>query len=335
MNNNISRTLIIAEVGSVHDGSFGNACKLIELAAQCGADAVKFQTHISEAETLYDAPMPAYFKGEPRFDYFKRTGFSLEQWKALKHHCDENNIEFLSSPFSIEAVELLEAVGMKRYKIPSGEVTNLPLLEVIAQTKKQVLLSSGMSNWKELDQAVATIRKHHNDIVVMQCSSAYPCPNEKVGLNVLHEIKQRWNLPIGYSDHTLDNHAAFAAVTLGACVVEKHFTFSKHMYGSDAKHSAEPEQIRDLVTGIRAIEAMLNNPVDKDDTSDYEDMKYIFEKKIIAKECIKKGTKLSRNMLAYKKAKLGISVTNLEEIIGKTLLEDVEENAPIENKMIH
>jgi N-acetylneuraminate synthase len=145
---------IIAEIGSVHDGSFGNAKKLIELAKACGADAVKFQTHIAEAETLKDAPNPPYFQDESRYDYFVRTGFSLEQWNALKVHADKIGIEFMSSPFSIEAVELLERVGMKRYKIPSGEVTNTPLLEAVVATGKSVFLSSGMSSWKELDRAV-------------------------------------------------------------------------------------------------------------------------------------------------------------------------------------
>ena len=164
---------IIAEVGSVHDGSFGNALKLIELAAKCSADIVKFQTHIAEAETLKDAPMPSFFKGEPRYEYFKRTGFSIEEWKQLKAKCDEQRIEFLSSPFSVEAVELLEKIGIKRYKVPSGEVTNLKLLKVIAETRKPVLLSSGMSAWQELDDAVNTIKNIHNDITVLQCTSEY------------------------------------------------------------------------------------------------------------------------------------------------------------------
>jgi N-acetylneuraminate synthase len=149
--------LLIAEVGSVHDGSFGNAKCLIDVAAECGADAVKFQTHIAEAETLRDAPMPPYFTGEPRFEYFQRTVFNEAQWRELKAHCQARGVEFLSSPFSVEAVELLEEVGIERYKIPSGEVTNLPYLEHIAQTGKPVLLSSGMSSWAELDEAVNTI----------------------------------------------------------------------------------------------------------------------------------------------------------------------------------
>lgn len=313
----MSGVCIIAEVGSVHDGSFGNACSLIELAAKLGADAVKFQTHIPEAETLANAPPPSYFKAEPRFDYFRRTGFALGQWKELKAVADANGIEFLSSPFSIEAVELLENIGMTRYKIPSGEVTNVPMMEVIARTGKPILLSSGMSNWDELDRTIATMRKHHDRITVMQCSSAYPCPNERVGLNVIAEMAARWDLPVGYSDHTMDNHAAFAAVTLGATIVEKHFTFSRAMYGSDAKHSAEPEQFADLVKGIRAIEAMLAHKVDKADASHYSDMKGIFEKSVVSVTDIPAGAVLTPAMLAVKKPGTGIPAAQLESIIGR------------------
>jgi len=312
-----SPVFIIAEVGSVHDGSFGNAMKLVDLAADCGADAVKFQTHIAAAETLKNAPMPPYFKGEPRFDYFERTGFSMSQWKAIKAHADERKIEFISSPFSIEAVALLEEVGVDRFKIPSGEVTNLPMLEAIARTKKQILLSSGMSDWAELDAAVAAIRKYHDNVVVLQCTSAYPCPNERVGLNVVREMARRWGLPVGYSDHTLDNHAAFAAVALGASMVEKHLTFSRSMYGSDAANAAEPAQFKDLVKGLRAIGAMTGHPVDKDDLSAFRDMKRIFEKSIVAAVDIPAGAVLTADMLAFKKPGDGIAPSRLAELVGK------------------
>ncbi len=239
------RNMLIAEIGSVHDGSFGNALKLIEAAASCGADAVKFQTHIAEAETLKDAPMPPYFKGEPRFAYFRRTGFSLDQWRALRAKAGEHQVVFLSSPFSLEAVDLLEEVGVDSYKVPSGEVSNLPLLERIAATGKPALLSSGMSDWAELDAAVEALRAG-GPITVLQCSSAYPCPPEQVGLNVIAEMRQRYDLPVGFSDHTNGPAAAIAAAALGATVVEKHFTFSRLMYGSDAANGMEPDDFRKL-----------------------------------------------------------------------------------------
>ena len=316
---NESSVLIIAEVGSVHDGSFGNAQKLIEVAAQSGADAVKFQTHIAAAETLRDAPMPPYFKGEPRYEYFERTSFSRDQWMALKAHCEAKGVEFLSSPFSIEAVELLEAVGVARYKVPSGEVTNLPLLEVIAQTGKPVLLSSGMSSWAELDEAVNTILRHHDRLTVLQCTSEYPCPYEEVGLNVMLEMRERYGLPVGLSDHTLTNYAAFAAVALGASVIEKHLTFSRCMYGSDARHSLEPKEFADLVQGIRATETMLASPVDKDATAAcLREMKDIFEKSVVSLVKIPAGTVITAGMVGVKKPGTGIPARRLPKIIGRT-----------------
>ena len=316
MNNN--KKTIISEIGSVHDGSFGNAMKLIELADECGADIAKFQTHIAEAETLKNAPMPSFFKGEPRYEYFNRTGFTLDQWKELKAKCDEQKIEFLSSPFSIEAVELLEKVGVKRYKIPSGEITNLPLLKVIAETERPVLLSSGMSTWEELDEAVNTIQNFHNNITVLQCTSEYPCSYDNVGLNIMLEMKERYHLPVGFSDHTLTNYSAFTAVALGASVIEKHLTFSRKMYGSDAKHSLEPEEFSDLVQGIRAIEAILLSKVDKNKIAyKMKEMKEVFQKSIVSTVDIPEGVIITEEMIGFKKPGVGIPTSQINKVLGK------------------
>lgn len=325
--------MIIAEIGSVHDGSFGNALKLIELAAECGADCAKFQTHIAEAETLKNAPMPSFFKGEPRYEYFERTAFSLEQWKELKDKCDENEIEFLSSPFSMEAVELLEEVGIKRYKVPSGEVTNIPLLEVVAQTNKSVVLSSGMSSWEELDSAVSTIQKYHNNITVLQCTSEYPCAYENVGLNIMMEIKDRYKLPFGLSDHTLTNYSAFAAVSLGASIIEKHLSFSRNMYGSDAKHSLEPNEFKDLVKGIHAIKKMMSAKVDKNTVANQmREMKEVFQKSIVSIVDIPKGGIITTEMIGLKKPGTGIPASKHKEIVGKTAKRYIEKNCLISIK---
>lgn len=322
-------TLLIAEIGSVHDGSFGNALHLIDTAAECGATAAKFQTHISAAETLRNAPLPPYFQGEPRFEYFQRTGFSEDQWRQLKQRCDERGVLFLSSPFSVEAVELLERLGMEQYKIPSGEVTNLPMLDVIARTGKPVLLSSGMSSWDELDAAVATIRQHHEHITVLQCTSEYPCPEGQVGLNVMQAMHFRYQLPVGLSDHTLDNYACFAAVALGATVIEKHLTFSRRMYGSDARHSLEPEQFKDLARGIRAIETMRDSNVDKSDVSRYQQMKDIFQKSVTAKQEIPAGAIISADMLAIRKPGTGIPAAEIQEVIGKQAVTSIRADSVI------
>jgi N-acetylneuraminate synthase len=267
--------------------------------------------------------MPPFFTGEPRYAYFERTAFSPEQWHAIKTHCDERQVEFLSSPFSCEAVALLESVGVARYKVPSGEVTNLPLLEAIARTGKPVLLSSGMSSWAELDEAVQSIVQQHTNMTVLQCTSEYPCPYEHVGLHILREMSQRYSLPVGLSDHTLSNYAAFAAVTLGAAVIEKHFTFSRLMYGSDARHSLEPADFTDLVQGVRAIETMLAAWVDKDNTAPFATMKETFEKSIVALVDIPAGARITDTMVGMKKPGTGLPARRLKEVLGKQARRDI------------
>ncbi len=316
-----SDTLIIAEIGSVHDGSFGNAIKLIEAAAAAGADAAKFQTHIAAAETLRNAPMPSYFKGEPRFEYFERTGFSRAQWKDLKQACEDSKVMFLSSPFSLEAVDLLEDVGVGTYKIPSGEVTNIPLLEKVRKTGKPVLLSSGMSNWAELDAAVAALKGA--PLTILQCTSAYPCKPEEVGLNVIGEMAARYKIPVGFSDHTMGHAASFAAAAAGATVIEKHFTFSRAMYGSDAKHSMEPCEFRIFTDGLRDIWKMRSSPVDKNDVAAFADMKRIFEKSVVLQRDIRKSGKLTLGDLAFKKPGDGIPAARYGEVVGRTLVRDL------------
>lgn len=317
-----SPVTIIAEIGSVHDGSFGNAQKLIEAAAHSGADAVKFQTHIPEAETLVDAPSPGYFAAEPRFDYFRRTGFTPAQWKQLAAHCGKNGVVFLSSPFSLEAVDLLEEVGVGAYKIPSGEVTNLPLLDRVAATGKPAYLSSGMSNWAELDAAVAALRKG-GPVTVLQCTSAYPCADERVGLNVLGEMAKRWGVAVGFSDHTTGIAAGIAAAALGATVIEKHFTFSKLMYGSDAANATEPDEFKLFCASVKSVAAMLAHPVDKDDLTPYRDMKRIFEKSVVTARALFAGHTLGAGDLAFKKPGDGISAARWRDVVGRKLARDV------------
>lgn len=325
--------MLIAEIGSVHDGSFGNALKLIELAAKCGADAVKFQTHIGRAESLKSAPNPGYFQDESRIEYFDRTSFTLEQWHKLKEISKEFGLKFISSPFSIEAVDMLEDVGLDYYKIPSGEVTNTPLLEHVLKTGKPIILSSGMSSWKELDEAYYHL-KSANDLTIMQCTSEYPCKVENVGLNVITELKQRYNRNVGFSDHTLGFAAPIAAAALGASMIEKHFTFSRHMYGSDAKNSMEPEDFRVLSRSLKDTWLMIENPVDKSSNHKFSEMKKIFEKSIVAGANLKKGKRIEFKDLKFKKPGTGIPAADYKFLLGKTLLEDLQEDDFFNLKMI-
>lgn len=322
-------TFIIAEVGNTHEGSVGLAKQFIKVAAECGVNAVKFQTHIFDAESLPNAPNPPYFKDETRKEYFDRTSFDLKQWRELKRYCEEEcNVEFISSPFSLEAVDLLEKVGINTYKIPSGEVTNLPLLKKIAKTEKTVILSSGMSSWEEMDQAVKTLQKYGcQQLFILQCTSEYPCPPEEAGLNVLREMKDRYNLQVGLSDHTPGFFVAIAAVTMGAKIIEKHFTLSKEMYGSDAKHSMEPDELKLMVTGIREVELALKNRLDKDKKAkSLRNMKNTFEKSIVTSNYIAKGNIIKKSDLTYKKPGDGISAAEFENVIGKKIKKSVDKD---------
>ncbi|OGZ97803.1 MAG: N-acetylneuraminate synthase [Candidatus Sungbacteria bacterium RIFCSPLOWO2_02_FULL_54_10] len=320
---------IIAEFGMLHEGSIGTALRMADAAKELGADAVKYQTHIADAETRKNAPMPKYFSGEPRWDYFTRTAFTLDQWKVLKAHCDKIGIEFISSPFSLEAVDLLEEVGMKRYKIPSGEVTNIPFLERVAKTGKPVILSSGMSPWKEIDRAAETIKKNGNHLTVVQCTSMYPTPPEKVGLNVMQEMAERYTCPVGLSDQSLTNYAGFAAAALGASIIEKHITLSRWVYGSDAKHSVEPDEFRDFVAGVRAIGKMRQNSVDKNDISAVAEMKPIFEKSVVAGRDLPAGHTLTFGDMRFKKPGTGLRADRYREVLGKKLKTAVRQDDDI------
>lgn len=325
----MERVQIIAEIGNTHEGSLGLAKCFIRSAAACGVDAVKFQTHLFDAESLPDAPNPPYFKDETRKEYFERTAFSLPQYRALKKFAEEEcGVEFMSSPFSLEAVDLLEELGVRTYKIPSGEVSNLPFLEHVARTGKRVLLSSGMSSWKELDEAVAALVDNGcRDLVLLQCTSEYPCPPDQAGLGVMREMRERYRLPVGFSDHTLGIAVPIAAVAMGAQVVEKHYTLSKSMYGSDAKNSTEPPEFKLLVDSIRDAEKAIGGRLAKDEkVKSLAAMKVTFEKSIVSAAPLAAGTLLASEHLAYKKPGDGIPAREFRRVIGKRLAREVGRN---------
>lgn len=314
---------IIAEIGMNHDGDLLQAQRYVDAAVACGVDVVKFQLHIAEAETLRDAPNPPYFSHESRYDYFTRTAFRPEQWRKLKDYTESRGVGFLCSVFSVRAVDLLEDLQVQMYKVPSGEVTNLPLIDRIARTQKPVVLSSGMSSWPELDAAVSVTRQHHNQLTVLQCTSEYPCTDEHVGLNVLEELRTRYQCPVGLSDHTMAHFASWAAVTLGACMIERHLTLSRNGYGSDARHSLEPAELTALVSGVRTFETMLAFPVDKNDVERFREMKRVFEKSVVSLVEITAGQTITQDMLEIKKPGTGIPASRIHEVIGQRAVRDV------------
>lgn len=323
-----NKVFIIAEIGQAHDGSLGILHSYIDAIATTGVDAIKFQTHIAEAESSSAEPFRVNFSYEDatRYDYWERMSFTKEQWDGIKEHCEKVGLEFMSSPFSQAAVDLLEELDVKRYKIGSGEVNNFLMLEKIAKTGKPIILSSGMSSFAELDLAVNFLKPFGNDLTVLQCTTSYPTPPERVGLNVITELKQRYpDLKIGLSEHTSKIYTGIAAATLGAEVLEFHAVFDRRIFGPDAKSSLTIDEIKDMVEGVRFVETMQAHPIDKSDNSAYADLKKIFEKTLAVNKDLPKGAVLRfEDLEAKKPAEMGISAGEFRGVIGKRLKMDKE-----------
>jgi len=321
------RCLIIGEVGLSHDGSLGLAHAFIDEVARGGADAVKFQTHIAAAESTPAEPFRVKFSRQDstRYEYWKRIEFTEAQWKGLADHAREKGLIFLSSPFSREAVDLLVRVGMAMWKVGSGEVSTVPMLDAMIATGKPILLSSGMSDLAELDKAVDRVRRAGVPLAVLQCTTAYPCPPERIGLNMVPFFRERYGCFVGLSDHSGTIYPAIAAATLGAEVVEVHVTMSRGMFGPDVPASVTMEELRQLVDGIRFVERMRANPVDKDAIArDMAPLRAIFNKSLVARERLAAGTVLTEAHLAMKKPGTGIPAERLPEILGRVLRRPLE-----------
>lgn len=313
---------IIAEIGQAHEGSLGIAHSYIDAVAKRGVNTIKFQTHIAAAESSSHEPFRVNFSYEDdtRFAYWNRMEFTEEQWVGIKEHCDEVGIEFLSSPFSLAAVELLERIGVKRYKIGSGEVSNHLMLERIAQTGKPILLSSGMSSFSEIDAALNVINEYSSPVSVFQCTTSYPTHPENWGLNVISDLIRRYDYPIGFSDHSGDIYACLLAAAHGARLFEFHVVFDKEMFGPDAKSSLDLNQLESLVKGLRQYELSLNHKINKDNNEHFADLKAIFEKSLAVNKDLQAGHILSLADLEAKKPKgFGIDADQFKGLIGKEL----------------
>lgn len=323
---------IIAEIGSVHDGSFGNAKKLVKLAKSVGASCVKFQMHLADFESKFDAPSPTFFDEESRYEYFNRTSFSFDQWSQLKIYAEKEGIDFLISPFSIEAVQIIRSLGIYDFKIPSGELSNVMLLREIAKNYNKVFLSTGMSDMKEIDSAIKVFGENLNNLVLMQCTSLYPCPLEKVGINVLDEFSEIYGLQTGFSDHTRGMSAAILALAKGAKVIEKHLTFSRSMYGSDAWNALEPLEFEQFCRELRDCSKILNSSVDKNDLGDFEFEIKTFKKGIYARKSLPKGHEVTINDLIMLKPFSGIAASEIDAVVGRILKIDIKEKSALELK---
>ncbi|MGE0451330.1 MAG: N-acetylneuraminate synthase family protein [Vicinamibacterales bacterium] len=326
------RCLIIGEVAQAHDGSLGLAHAFVDAIAAAGAHAVKFQTHIAAAESTPAEPWRVRFgpRDETRYEYWRRMEFNEDEWRGLKAHADHLGVVFLSSPFSLEAVDLLERIGVPAWKIASGETGNTPMLDRVVATRLPVILSSGMSPLAEMDAAVARVARAGVPLAVLQCTSAYPCGPERVGLNVMTEFRERYGCDAGLSDHSGTIYPALAGAALGMDVLEVHVTLSREMFGPDVVASVTTGELRQIVDGIRFIDRMRAHPVDKDGmAADLAPMRSLFTKSVVARTDLPAGTILSEAHLAFKKPGTGVPAARVGELVGARLRRALRADDPI------
>jgi len=323
--------LIIAEAGVNHNGSIQLAFDLIDAAVDAGADAVKFQTFKSENLVSKNTQKAEYQKRtsdalESQFEMLQKLELNFEDYKKLNDYCHERNIMFLSTPFDHSSIDLLNELELKIFKIPSGEITNLPYLRHIGSLEKKVILSTGMSILNEISDALNILIESgtkKENIVVLHANSMYPTPMEDVNLNAMRTIRQEFGVAVGYSDHTLGIEVDIAAVAMGASIIEKHFTLDKSMSGPDHKASIEPNELKAMVKAIRNIEKAIGNEM-KIVTPSEQENRNIVRKSITANCTIKKGEKFTEDNLTTKRPGTGISPMKWDDIIGTIALNDYE-----------
>lgn len=321
-----AKTFIIAEVAQNHDGSLGTAHAYIDAVAQTGVDAIKFQTHIASEESTLDEPFRVKFslQDATRYDYWQRMEFTPEQWQGLADHAGDVGLVFLSSPFSEKAVSILSKIGMPAWKVGSGEVFNKDIIRAMARNKAPILLSTGMSTFEEISSAVDIVEDLGLQFALFQCTSMYPVPLGKVGLNVIHELRERYSSPIGYSDHTGVIYSGFAALAKSVDLLEVHVTIDKRSFGPDVPVSLTMEQLRQLGEARDAFKLLQDNPVEKDlIASELVEMRGMFSKSICVRKRLKKGTVLEESLLTVKKPGNGIDPSEIQKLIGCTLSKDV------------
>lgn len=318
--------LIIAEVAQSHDGSVGMAHAFIDAAAEAGADAIKFQTHIAEAESTLDEAFRVKFslQDETRYDYWKRMEFTAEQWVGLSDHAARRGVIFLSSVFSVPAIELLDRVGVPAWKVGSGEIATPDLLAAAVKTGKPLLISTGMSSYAGIGATVAQVRKSGLGLALFQCTSRYPNPLERVGLNVIDELRRRFTVPVGLSDHSGSPHPSLLAMARGADLIEIHVAFHRGMFGPDVPSSVDFAELKAITTARDAFGIMDANPVDKDaEAAELGGMRRLFGKSVACVRDLPAGTVLARDMLTLKKPGDGLPAKVLDALVGRRLARDV------------
>lgn len=326
-----NETFIIAEAGVNHNGDKNLAYKLIDVAKESGADAVKFQTFkadrvISKNTQMADYQKKNLGKEDSQIEMIKKLELSYKDFEDLKKYCDEKNIIFLSTPFDEESIEFLDKL-VPYYKIPSGEIVNYPYLKLIAEKNKPIIMSTGMANLSDVEKALDAIYSINQDaeIYLLHCTTNYPTPYEEVNLKAMITLKEAFKLPVGYSDHTLGIEVPIAAVAMGAQIIEKHFTLDRNLPGPDHKASLKPNELKAMINAIRNIEKSLGNGIKKPNKSEKE-IEKVVRKKLVATRDIKSGETISEKDIAIKRSNIGLSPDFLEVIVGKKIIKNIKED---------
>ncbi len=329
---------IIAEAGVNHNGRLKLAKRLVDAAKTAGADAVKFQTYRTEDLVTRQAPKAAYqnktVPGKSQYDMLKGLELSAADFKVLSSYCRKKKILFLSTPFDIRSADLLRSLGMKMFKVSSGDLTNIPMLKHIAKYKRPMILSTGMADIKEIREAVKAVRSAgNNNIVLMQCTSNYPSRHKDINLRVMAALRKTFKLPAGLSDHSTGIEVSIAAAALGASIIEKHFTLDRGMNGPDHMASLEPAKLKEMVLCVRNVENAMGSG-NKLPSGTETEIKKVARKSIVALSDIPKGARIKLGMITVKRPGTGIEPKYFNLLIGKTAGSYIEKDTPIKWRQI-
>lgn len=317
---------VICEIALSHDGSLGIAHSMIEASARTGANAVKFQTHIADEESTLDETFRIKFSYEDptRYDYWKRTEFTAEQWSGLYAHARDLGLEFISTPFSNLAVDILEKIGLRLWKIGSGDLLNYSLLDRVARTQKPIILSTGLYGWDEIDLSVEYLGREVVELGILQCTSSYPVHLKEVGINVMHLIRNRYSCLTGLSDHSGLISPSLMAIANGANIVEVHVTFDRQMFGPDSSSSLTFDEVKNLVDLKNDFHEMSRNPINKDvDMQKRSSTRQLFSRSLALRRDKKAGDIITKDDVIPKKPGTGIPFAEASMVIGRKLVKDV------------
>ncbi len=327
--------IVIAEVAQTHDGSLGLAHSFIDAVGTAGADAIKFQTHIAAEESTQREPWRVSFSRQDatRYDYWQRMEFTAEQWAGLKSHAEERGLIFMSSPFSLQAVDLLERIGIQQWKVGSGEIDNWVLIDRLVQTRKPILISTGMSDFPEIDALYERLKTDGAEFSFFHCTSEYPVSPENIGLHLIEEFRKRYQVPIGFSSHIPSVGIDFAAIVMGARLLEIHVCFDRKQFGPDVSSSLTMEELSQLVQMKNQYVASLETKRTKGEiVSLMRETRAIFRKSIVARSDLPEGRKVEFSDLAFKKPGDGLPVAEYAKVVGATTKRAINKDEAIQLK---